>query len=312
MSIEFNANSTAEDVLSGRKLKGLRALVTGVSSGLGLETARALAAHGAKVVGVVRDLSRADQTAREVPGLELVAADLACQASVRACVADLCVKGDSFDLIIANAGVMAVPFGRTFEGFELHLATNHLGHFALVTGLSPLLTSGSRVVVLTSGGHRASDIDLEDLNFDHTAYQPMLAYGRSKTANILFAVAFNRRFRERGVRATAVHPGTIDTNLGRYMTDEVKQRMIDSINASRPAGALAFRYKSVGQGAATSVWAGIVASGDAVGGNYCEDCHVAEVVDTPGARIGVRSYALDEDRADALWALSERLVASAT
>jgi NAD(P)-dependent dehydrogenase (short-subunit alcohol dehydrogenase family) len=164
------------------------------------------------------------------------------------------------------------------------------------------------VVVLSSGGHRAGDVDLDDPNFERTPYNERQAYGRSKTATILFAVEFDRRHRGQGIRATAVHPGSIDTDLTRHMGPERKAQMIAAINAALPEGAPPFRWKTVQQGAATSVWAGIVADADAVGGHYCENCGVAEIVDTPGARTGVRSYALDPARAGALWTLSETLV----
>jgi NAD(P)-dependent dehydrogenase (short-subunit alcohol dehydrogenase family) len=175
-------------------------------------------------------------------------------------------------------------------------------------------------VELSSAGHRFSDVDLEDPNFEHTEYTPFGAYGRSKTANVLFAVEFDRRHKDRGVRATAVHPGGIQTELGRHMTPELVQEMIDSINAAQQAsGAPAFEWKTIPQGAATSVWAGVVAPAEAVGGHYCEDCHVAEIVDEAAAgnspsgrssliRGGIRRYAVDAERAKALWALSERMV----
>jgi NAD(P)-dependent dehydrogenase (short-subunit alcohol dehydrogenase family) len=165
------------------------------------------------------------------------------------------------------------------------------------------------MVQLSSSGHRFSDVNLEDPGFERTDYTPFGAYGRSKTANILFAVEFDRRHRDRGVRATAVHPGGIQTELGRHMTPEVVQQMIDSINASRQGGAAEFEWKTIPQGAATSVWAGVVAPADGVGGHYCEDCHVAAVVDSDDfGRAGVRPYALDPEHAKALWALSERMV----
>ncbi len=307
MTTEFGAASTADEVLGGIDLVGRRVLVTGVSSGLGVGTARALAARGAVVVGAARDLDRARAATQGIPRLELVELDLASLASVRACADGLVAAGGRLDLVVANAGVMATPAGRTADGFETQFGTNHLGHFVLVNRLLPLLRAGSRVVALSSGGHRAGDVDLEDPGFERTPYNPMNAYGRSKTANILFAVEFDRRHRGDGIRAAAVHPGSIDTDLTRHMGDEGKNRMVASINANRPAGAPEFRYKSVAQGTATSVWAGVVAEADAVGGKYCEDCHVAEIVDTPGSRSGVRSYALDADRARAVWALSEAM-----
>ncbi len=319
MTGPFGAKSTTDDVLEGVNLAGKRILVTGASAGLGVETARALAAHGAQVVGAARNLDKA-RTATEAVragaanggGLELVELDLANLASVRACADALLADGRGFDLVIANAGVMACPKGVTSDGFETQFGTNHLGHFVLVNRIASLFKPGSRLVNLSSSGHRFSDVDLEDPNFDHTPYEEFIAYGRSKTANILFAVEFDRRHKDQGVRATAVHPGGIQTELGRYMTPDVTQRMIEQINANNTGNGLpAFEWKTIPQGAATSVWAGVVAPADEVAGQFCEDCHVAEVVDGGGilsVRGGVRSYALDADHAKALWAKSEEMV----
>ena len=218
----FGATSTTDEVLSGVNLQGKRILVTGVSAGLGIETARSLAAHGADVVGAARDLKKAEAATAQVRrdaaaaggSLELVALDLASLKSVRECADELLAKGQFFDVVIANAGVMATPFGHTADGFETQFGTNHLGHFVLVNRIAPLLRKGGRLINLSSAGHRFSNVDLEDPNFERTAYEPFVAYGRSKTANILFAVAFDRRHRERGVRAAAVHPGVIETELG--------------------------------------------------------------------------------------------------
>jgi NAD(P)-dependent dehydrogenase (short-subunit alcohol dehydrogenase family) len=308
----FGAKSTTDEVLEGVDLSGKRILVTGASAGLGVETARALAAHGAHVVGAVRDLDkgrRATQVvrdqARNGDGLELIHLDLASLDSVRACADTMVADGRSFDLIIANAGVMACPKGVTADGFETHFGTNHLGHFVLVNRLASLLKPGSRVVVLSSGAHRYSDVDLDDPNFEHTPYTEFIAYGRSKTANVLFAVGFDRRHKDRGVRATAVHPGVIRTELGRHMTPELTQTMVETIAAAGEAA----RMKSIAQGAATSVWSGIAASADAVGGRYCEDCHLAEIAPNDASVHGcVLAYALNPARAEALWAKSEEMV----
>jgi NAD(P)-dependent dehydrogenase (short-subunit alcohol dehydrogenase family) len=319
MTGPFGATSTTDEVLKGVDLSGKRILVTGASAGLGVETARALAAHGAQVVGAARDLKKAETATAEVRaqaanggGLELIELDLANLASVRACADALVADGRSFDLVIANAGVMATPFGKTADGFETQFGTNHLGHFVFVNRIAGLMKPGSRLVNLSSAGHRFSDIDLEDPTFDHTPYSEFVAYGRSKTANVLFAVEFDRRHKARGVRATAVHPGGIQTELGRYMTPEVTEAMIASITkANEASGAPAFEWKTIPQGAATSVWAGAVAKADDVGGHYCEDCHVAEIVEGgPDLTIrgGVRAYALDPERAKALWAKSEQMV----
>jgi len=308
MAGPFGAETTTDEVLEGVNLAGKRILVTGASAGLGVETARALTAHGAKVVGAARDLDKARKATPHIPGMELIELDLASLASVRACAEALNAAGKPFDVIIANAGVMACPKGMTADGFETQFGTNHLGHFVFVNHIAGLLKDGGRLVNLSSRGHRLSDVNLEDPNFETTPYTEFGAYGRSKTANILFALEFDRRHKARGVRATALHPGGIQTELGRHMTPEVRKALTDSIAANQPAGTPAFRYKTVPQGAATSVWAAVVAPAEAVGGRYCEDCHVAEIVDNDSFGDGVRAYALDPDHAKALWAKSEEMV----
>jgi NAD(P)-dependent dehydrogenase (short-subunit alcohol dehydrogenase family) len=316
MARTFDADSTTDEVLDGVDLSSKRVLVTGVSAGLGVETARTLAAHGAFVVGAVRDLNKAHRATDAVRaqaanggGFELIELDLASLASVRACANALVAAGKPFDVVICNAGVMACPQGKTTDGFETQFGTNHLGHFVLVTRIASLFRRGSRLVNLSSAGHRFADVNIDDPNFERTTYTEFGAYGRSKTANILFAVEFDRRHRDEGIRATAVHPGGIQTELGRHMTPELIQSMIKSINDANKASNLpAFKWKSIPQGAATSVWSGFVAPAALVGGKYCEDCHVAEVIDNAEARGGVRSYALDPDRARALWEKSEEMV----
>jgi NAD(P)-dependent dehydrogenase (short-subunit alcohol dehydrogenase family) len=319
MSGSFGAQSTTEEVLQGVDLSGKRILVTGVSAGLGIETSRALAAHGAHVVGAARDLAKAARATAPVRteaanggGLELIELDLADLKSVRACADRLVAAGQPFDVVIANAGVMACPFGHTADGFETQFGTNHLGHFLLINRIASLLRPGSRLVNLASSGHRYADVDLDDPGFERTEYDPRVAYGRSKTANILFAVEFDRRHRDRGVRATAVHPGGIKTELGRHMQDGELEGLIAQINEQLAAeGYPPFAFKTVPQGAATSVWAGAVAEPDTIGGRYCENCHVTTNV-TDGmispVSEGVRPYALDPDRAAALWAKSEEMV----
>ena len=310
----FDATSTTDDVLAGIDLAGKRILVTGVSAGLGVETARTLKAHGAEVVGTARDLGKAGRALREAGAwpIELVEADLASLASVRAAADRLNDDGRQLDLVIANAGVMATPFGKTADGFETQFGTNHLGHFVLINRIAPLIRDGGRVVSLASSGHRFSDIDLDDPNFERTPYEPFAAYGRSKTANVLFAVEFDRRHKHRGVRATAVHPGGIQTELGRHMGEEGLEQLVQSMNADlAKEGKPPFEFKTIPQGAATSVWAGIVAGADEVGGRYCENCRVTtRITDEPISAIseGVRPYALDSEHAKALWAKSEEMV----
>ncbi len=318
MTASFGATSTTDDVLQGIDLKGKRVLVTGVSAGLGVETARALAAHGAQVVGAARDLAKAERATAEVRkqaanggGLSLVELDLASLKSVRACADALLADGRPFDVVIANAGVMRTPFGHTTDGFETQFGTNHLGHFVLVNRIAALIAPGGRLVNVSSSGHRYSDVDLDDPGFEHTPYDPMIAYGRSKTANILFAVEFDRRHRGHGVRATALHPGGIQTELGRHMQPGELEAMVAHINGQlAAAGQPPFQFKTIPQGAATSVWAGFVASADAVGGRYCENCQVSQVTEAliGPTSPGVRPYALDGEHAKALWAKSEAMV----
>jgi NAD(P)-dependent dehydrogenase (short-subunit alcohol dehydrogenase family) len=320
MSEKFGLTSTTNEVLSGIDLRGKRILVTGVSAGLGIETARALVAHGATVIGAARDLAKAQASNAQIPqdagmagSLELIELDLADLASVRRCADALLKAGTPIDVIIANAGVMATPFGKTVDGFETQLGINHLGHFVLVNRLASLVPSGGRVVMLASSGHRYANVELNDPGFEQSAYDPFQAYGRSKTANILFAVAFDQRHRARGVRATAVHPGGIQTELSRHMEPAQMTAMLSTINAQLAAGGHPpFEYKSLQQGAATSVWAAVVAPAEEIGGKYCENCHVGKVVAddvaiTPISE-GVRGYALDLAGAEALWRKSEEWV----
>jgi NAD(P)-dependent dehydrogenase (short-subunit alcohol dehydrogenase family) len=321
MAAQFGAKSTTEDVLAGIDLKGKRVLVTGVSAGLGIETARALVAHGADVVGAARDLEKAKRATTEVvkaaekagARFDLIELDLASLKSVRAAADKLLADGRLFDVIIANAGVMATPQGKTEDGFETQFGTNHLGHFVFVNRIAKLIRDGGRLVNLSSAGHRFSDVDLKDPNFETTPYEPRVAYGRSKTANILFTVEFDRRHRDRGVRATAVHPGGIMTELARHMPDGALEAWLQQIQAQlAAAGEPPFEFKSIPQGAATSVWAGVVAPATEVGGKYCEDCQIGELV-PPHSQLsviskGVRGYAIDPESAKALWKKSEQMV----
>ena len=320
-STVFGATSTTEDVLSGLNLRGKRILVTGVSAGLGVETARSLAAHGAQVVGAARDLAKAEGATAQVRkdaaanggSFELVALDLSNLKSVRDCADKLLKKGEPFDVVVANAGVMATPFSHTTDGFEMQFGTNHLGHFVLANRIASLIRSGGRLINLSSAGHRYSNVDLQDPNFEHTPYEPFVAYGRSKTANILFAVAFDKRHRGRGVRAAAVHPGVIKTELARYTDPSRLETLVAQINQQLAAeGKGPMQWKTIPQGAATSVWAGVVAPADQIGGRYCENCHVgnivADSVTISGVSEGVRAYALDPINAEALWKKSEEMV----
>ena len=309
----FSATSTTDDVLAGIDLTGRRYLVTGASGGLGLETSRALASKGAIVVMAARDHLKNETAAAGIRAahpdaqLESLILDLGSLTSVRAAAAEFMSRNVSLHGLILNAGIMATPLGHTVDGFEQQFGVDHLGHFLLARDLLPRLVESApaRVVVLSSAGHRMGDIDFDDVNFERRDYEPFVAYGAAKTCNVLHAVEIDRRYRDRGVRAFAVHPGVIHTELSRYMTEETLTSLITRLS-ERPT---AMAWKSPEQGAATSVWAATSALLDGRGGEYCEDCNVSEVV--PDDELddgGVAARAVDPARASALWALSEKLV----
>jgi NAD(P)-dependent dehydrogenase (short-subunit alcohol dehydrogenase family) len=260
------------------------------------------------VIGTARDLDKARAATADIEGegrLILMECNLASLGSVRGYADWLLADGLRFDVVIANAGVMACPAGKTEDGFETQFGTNHLGHFVLINRIASLLQNGGRVVVLASAGHRNSDVDFDDPNFERTEYDPIVAYGRSKTANALYAVELDRRLKKRGVRAASVHPGAIQTELARHLDPEILSAYV----AKSTSGLLPFKHKTPEQGAATSLWAGFVAPASQIGGRYCEDCSVADIAEVDlNERKGVRPYAVDKERARALWAMSERMV----
>ena len=311
----FDANSTTGDVIEGISLAGKVAVVTGASAGLGIETARVLAAAGARVLLVARDGKKLEPVLQslqaELPDAQLDSAlmDLADLDSIRTAAADIVARFGCIDLLINNAGVMACPLARTAQGFELQFGTNHLGHFLFTSLLAPALVAGaaqsgqdSRVIALSSAGHRFGEMNFEDPNYERRDYDKWVAYGQSKTANALFAVGLDARFRERGVRAFAVHPGVIMTELSRYMVPED----FELLRAAAPPGE-EMTFKSVEQGAATSVWGATSPQLAGLGGLYLEDCHIAEPA-TVGKSGGIADYARDPALADRLWVLSEALV----
>jgi NAD(P)-dependent dehydrogenase (short-subunit alcohol dehydrogenase family) len=312
----FGFESTTDDVLTGVDLSGKRIVVTGASAGLGIETVRALASRGAHITMAARDPAKAERAADEVTaalggrpiGLEIRSLDLGSLASVRAFADGFVAEHHRLDALINNAGVMACPYGHTTDGFETQFGTNHLGHFLLAELLTPALEAAapSRVVMVSSRGHAFADVDLDDPNFERTPYEPFVAYGRSKTANALHAVGYDARRSPRGIHAFSVHPGGIRTELGRHMTPETRA----ALGVQMAAEGRSFRWKTTAQGAATSCWAATASELDAHGGAYLEDCSVAAVSDEGALVQGVRAYALDSGRADALWELSERLTAA--
>jgi NAD(P)-dependent dehydrogenase (short-subunit alcohol dehydrogenase family) len=306
----FGKHSTTDEVLAGHDLTGLTVFITGANSGLGQETARAMAARGAHVMMAGRDQAKLDAAVaairESVPeaSLETIICDLGNLAQLRACGAEARARLGKIDLLINNAGVMACPMSRTADGFEMQLGTNHFGHFALTAELLPLIEAGrgKRIVNLSSRGHHFAPVNLDDPHFEAREYDPWESYGHSKTANILFTVGLEARLAGRGIHAYAVHPGGIQTNLGRHMTEEMVAALMARVTSS-DAG---FAWKTIPQGAATSCWAATAPELEGKGGVYCEDCHVAEVDDVSAAS-GVRAYALDPATADRLWALSEEL-----
>jgi NAD(P)-dependent dehydrogenase (short-subunit alcohol dehydrogenase family) len=306
----FSKDSTTDDVLASRDLTGLTVFITGANSGLGQETARAMAAKGAQVIMAGRDQGKLDEAVAAIraeqpdAALETITCDLGSLASIRACGNAARARFTKIDLLINNAGVMACPLTKTADGFEMQFGTNHLGHFALTAELLPLVEAGSakRIVNLSSRGHHFAPADLDDPNFTEREYDPWISYGNSKTANILFSVGLEARLAGRGIHAYAVHPGGIQTNLGRHMTEE----MIATLMARVTTKDTGFAWKTIPQGAATSCWAATAPELEGTGGVYCEDCHVAEVDDVSSTG-GVRSYAIDPTTAERLWTLSEQL-----
>lgn len=305
VSTQFGAASTAAEVVEGIDLTGTTAVVTGAASGIGTETARALASAGASVTLAVRDLDAGHRAADAIAGstgnMDVAVAhlDLADLASVDAFSRSW---HGPLHILIANAGVMMTPESHTSEGWELQFATNHLGHFALATGLHRSLAAAgnARIVVVSSSGHGASPVVFDDLFFERRAYDPGLAYGQSKTANVLFAVEATKRWAADGVSANAVMPGGIWTNLQRHWDPLVLAKM------KRRAGA---DVKSVEQGAATSVLAATSPMLEGIGGRYFEDCTEAEIVShIVDGLHGVRDYALDPVAAARLWDESVELL----
>jgi NAD(P)-dependent dehydrogenase (short-subunit alcohol dehydrogenase family) len=308
ISTPFNAESTAMEVIAGIDLSGRRAIVTGGASGIGIETARALASAGAEVTLAVRNTEAGERTAAQISESTgnkqvLVAPlDLADQASVAAFVA---AWDGPLHILINNAGIMASPLMRTPQGWEMQFATNHLGHFALATGLHQALAAAgdARVVSVSSSAHHRSPVVFEDIHFEHRAYEPWLAYGQSKTANVLFAVEATKRWASDGITVNALMPGGIQTNLQRYVSDEE----LDRLRAA--AGGATLKWKTPEQGAATSILVATSPLLDGVGGRYFEDCNEAETGKL-GARTGVAAYALDPDAATRLWQVSVHTIAT--
>ncbi len=311
ITTRFDGSSTAEEVTSGIDLHGLRAVVTGASSGIGAETARVLATAGADVTLAVRDTAAGRRVAAGIPAADaepaVAAVDLADSDSVARFARDW---DGPLHLLVNNAGLVTGGLERTREGWELQFATNHLGHFALAWALYGALTQGARdrgsarIVSLSSTAHMRAPVDFDDIHFDRRAYDPQIAYAQSKTANSLFAVEATRRWGAEGIVANAVNPGGIRTGLQRNFT----QRQRESLDAAEAAGV--FTYKTTGQGAATTLVAAVAPEFERTGGHYLDDCREAYTVpddaDLSAHSHGVKKWALDPDAARELWAVSRK------
>ncbi|GAA1534516.1 SDR family NAD(P)-dependent oxidoreductase [Actinomadura kijaniata] len=296
----FGAHSTAREVLAGIDLTGRTALVTGGYSGLGLEITRALSGAGARVLVPARRTGAAREALRGVDRVEVDELELADLGSVRRFGERVAGSGRAVDLVIANAGIMACPETRVGPGWEAHLAVNHLGHFALVNRLRPALAPGARVVAVASSGHFLSGMRWDDVHF-RNGYDRWPAYAQSKTANALFAVHLDALGERSGVRAFAVHPGSILTPLQRHVPreDQIAQGWMNEDGEPAPG------FKTPAQGAATAVWAATSPLLAGRGGLYCQDCDVAEPATSDDMLVGgVRPWAVDAGDAARLWALS--------
>jgi len=305
----FGMRTTGDEALAGRDLSGKVAIVTGGYSGIGLETAKALARAGARVTVPARSLDKA-RAALDGAGIAITELDLMAPDSIERFASGWLSAHSKLDILICNAAIMANPLTRDARGFESQFATNHLGHFELICRLWPALAKaqGARVVCLSSIGHRLSPVDFDDWNFERRPYEKWSAYGQAKTANSLCAVGLDARGKAAGVRAFAVHPGGIMTDLQRHLPREEQIAM----GWMDEAGNLNEMFKTVPQGAATTVWAATSPQLDGMGGVYCEDCDIAAISE-PGSKgwSGVRRHAIDPDAAEQLWALSQRLTGAA-
>jgi NAD(P)-dependent dehydrogenase (short-subunit alcohol dehydrogenase family) len=303
----FGMRSTAAEVVAGIDLSGKTALVTGGYSGLGLETVRAIAGAGAKVIVGARRPEAAALDLDDIANVTILKLDLSDPASIDAFAVEVAGHTDRLNILINNAAVMANPLSRDARGHESQFATNHLGHFQLAARLWPLVKAGgpgTRVVALSSLGHRISPVHFDDIHFERREYQKWQAYGQAKTANSLFAVHLDRLAAPHGIRAFAVHPGGIATPLQRHLTmeEQVAMGWYDK-DGNVHAG-----FKTVEQGAATSVWCATSPMLEGKGGVYCEDCDIAaRWVDGMERGAGVQDYAVDPDAAAQLWQVSEEM-----
>jgi NAD(P)-dependent dehydrogenase (short-subunit alcohol dehydrogenase family) len=307
----FGPRTTAEEALAGRDLRGKIAIVTGGHAGLGLETTRVLSNAGAVVVIGSRDPKKAQIAVAKMKNVEVDQLDLASPSSIDRFANEFLNSNRALDLLINNAGIMATPLVRDERGYEMQFATNHLGHFQLTARLWEALkrSGNTRVVALSSYGHSFGQVDFSDPNFNQRPYDKWAAYGQSKSANSLFAVELDKRGQEHGIRAFAVHPGGILTDLVRYMTEEELNGF--GIYRENGVAKLPDRFKTIEQGAATTVWCAASPQLDNKGGVYCADCDIAPMVPVDSQlNSGVRSWAVDKVAAEALWILSEKLTST--
>ncbi len=310
----FDRNSTGEEVLAEKELAGKVAIVTGGYSGIGIETTKALAAKGVKVIVPVRSKEKAEENLKEIEGeIETALLDLSDLSSVSS-FADQVLSGVAkLDFLINNAGIMACPETRVGPGWEAQFGVNHMGHFALTKRLMPLLkgTEGARVISLTSTGHKISDIRWDDIQFETGDYEKWQAYGQSKTANALFANALSRRLKDSGGLAFSVHPGGIFTPLQRHLPKE-EMVMLGWINEDGSPSELAKQgFKTPEQGCSTTLWAATSELLDGMPGVYCEDCNIASPTDNSnpmGRYFGVDPHGCDDESAERLWEISEKLL----
>ncbi|WP_295192637.1 oxidoreductase [uncultured Brevundimonas sp.] len=304
----FNAASTADDVMQGVDLTGRVAVVTGGYSGIGLVTAKSLAAAGARVIVPARDRERAQAALASVAGVEVDTLDLSEPASIAAFAARMGERTSSLSVLINSAGVMASALFRDADGHEGQFATNHLGHYRLTCALWPLLKAdGARVVSVSSRGHQIAGIDFDDIDFRRRPYDKWVAYGQSKTANALFALALDARGAADGVRAFSLHPGQILTPLARHLSAEEVAGFDAQDAEGRPIIDPSRGMKTVDQGAATSLWCATSAALEGRGGVYCEDCDIAPINTGQQGRKGVAAWACDPALSERLWTLSEDL-----
>lgn len=315
---KYDFFSTAKDVIGNINLHGKTAIVTGGYSGIGLETAKVLAEAGATVIVPARTIEKAEKAVARIPNIELETLDLMNPASIDAFAERFIASNRQLDILINSAGIMASPLMKDERGYEAQFATNHLGHFQLTARLWPALkkSGNARVVAVSSRAQRLGGVNFEDPNFEHIEYDKWKSYAQSKSANVLFAVQLDRLGRDYGVRAFAVHPGLIPTtDLGRFNdTGKITKQEIKTDNKAADndkkssSNEQANEFKTIAQGAATSVWCATSDELNEMGGVYCEDCNIAEAVPADSVKAnGVRPWAIDPDYAKKLWQLSEKL-----